>query len=64
MSTHNFMRLVVLGALVLGSPLILVLGHTSCGAVDATIKVVKDGNKLPGHLPSLVDAIRPSVENR
>ena len=50
------------GALVLGSPLILVLGHTSCGAVDATIKVVKDGNKLPGHLPSLVDAIRPSVE--
>jgi carbonic anhydrase len=50
------------GALVLGSPLILVLGHTSCGAVDATIKVVKEGNKLPGHLPSLVDAIRPSVE--
>jgi carbonic anhydrase len=50
------------GALVLGSPLILVLGHTSCGAVDATIKVVKDGTKLPGHLPSLVDAIRPSVK--
>lgn len=50
------------GTSVLGVPLILVLGHSSCGAVDATIKVVKDGTALPGHLPSLVAAIRPSVE--
>ena len=28
----------------LGTPLILVLGHDSCGAVNATIKSLKDGN--------------------
>ncbi len=47
---------------VLNTPLILVLGHEACGAVDATIKSIKDGTTLPGHLPSLVDAIRPAVE--
>jgi carbonic anhydrase len=47
---------------VLKTPLILVLGHEACGAVDATIKSVKDGTTLPGHLPALVDALRPAVE--
>jgi carbonic anhydrase len=47
---------------VLNTPLILVLGHGSCGAVDATIKSVKDGTTLPGHLPALVDAISPAVK--
>ena len=49
------------GAVVLGVPLIMVLGHSNCGAVNATIKVVKDGTTLPGHLPSLTNAIRPAV---
>jgi carbonic anhydrase len=47
---------------VLGVPLILVLGHDSCGAVDATIKSLKDGTTLPGHLPSLVAGIAPAVK--
>jgi carbonic anhydrase len=47
---------------VLNTPLIMVLGHDACGAVDATIKSVKDGTTLPGHLPALVDALRPAVE--
>jgi carbonic anhydrase len=47
---------------VLNVPLILVLGHESCGAVDATIKSVKDNTTLPGHLPSLVTAIAPAVK--
>jgi carbonic anhydrase len=47
---------------VLNTPLILVLGHGACGAVDATIKSVKDGTTLPGHLPSLVAAIKPAVD--
>jgi carbonic anhydrase len=46
---------------VLNTPLIMVLGHESCGAVDATIKSVKDGSTLPGHLPALVSAIAPAV---
>jgi carbonic anhydrase len=47
---------------VLNTPLIMVLGHDACGAVDATIKSIKDNTTLPGHLPALVDAIRPAVE--
>jgi carbonic anhydrase len=47
---------------ILGVPLILVLGHDSCGAVDATIKSLKDGTTLPGHLPSLVTALAPAVK--
>ena len=47
---------------VLATPLILVLGHDACGAVEATIKSVQDGSTLPGHLPSLVVALSPSVK--
>ena len=47
---------------VLNAPLIMVLGHEACGAVDATIKSVKDGTTLPGHLPSLVAALKPAVD--
>ena len=47
---------------VLNTPLIMVLGHESCGAVDATIRSITDGKVLPGHLPALVDAIAPAVK--
>lgn len=47
---------------ILKTPLIMVLGHDACGAVDATVKSVTDGTTLPGHLPALVAAIRPAVE--
>src|SRR5262249_30708162 len=47
---------------VLHTPLIMVLGHQSCGAVDATIKSVKDRTPLPGHLPALVAAVTPAVK--
>jgi carbonic anhydrase len=50
------------GAVVLGSRLIMVLGHSDCGAVNSTIKAMSEGTTLPGHLPSLVNAIRPAVE--
>jgi carbonic anhydrase len=45
----------------LGVRLVVVLGHRNCGAVDAAIKAVKDGAELPGHLPGLIDAIKPAV---
>jgi len=47
---------------VLNTPLILVLGHDACGAVDTTIKSLKDGTTLPGHLPALVAALTPAVQ--
>lgn len=46
---------------VLQTPLIMVLGHQSCGAVSATIKSLKDNTTLPGHLPSLVAGLAPAV---
>src|SRR5450432_1864913 len=50
------------GVAVLGAPLILVLGHDSCGAIDATIKSLKDNTTLPGQMPSLVEGIAPAVK--
>jgi carbonic anhydrase len=47
---------------VLNVPLILVLGHDSCGAVDAAIKSLKDEKPLPGHLPSLVKGLAGAVK--
>lgn len=49
------------GAAALGVQVIVVLGHTACGAVDATIQSIEDRTLPPGHLPSLVEAIRPAV---
>ncbi|KRQ03788.1 carbonic anhydrase [Bradyrhizobium manausense] len=48
---------------VLNTPLILVLGHDACGAVDATLKALKDDKPPPGHIPSLVDAIAPAAKS-
>lgn len=45
----------------LGVPLVLVLGHTSCGAVTAASRTLDTGT-LPGaHLTALVERILPSV---
>ncbi len=46
----------------LGVPLVVVLGHSNCGAVAAAIKVVEDNAELPGHLPGLVQSLKPAVE--
>jgi carbonic anhydrase len=45
----------------LGAPLLLVVGHTNCGAVAAAVKVVMERAVLPGHLPELIKAIEPAV---
>lgn len=52
----------VLGSLeyavaVLGTPLIMVLGHERCGAVTAAV----EAKQLPGHIGSLVKAIKPAL---
>jgi carbonic anhydrase len=47
---------------VLNTPLILVLGHQACGAVDSTIKQLKNGASFPGHIPSLTEALTPAVQ--
>lgn len=50
------------GVAVLGLPLIVILGHGSCGAVSSTIKAVKDGASFPGHIPALINALKPAVK--
>jgi len=45
----------------LGAPLVMMLGHTDCGAVAAAIKVVQEHAELPGHLLDLVKSIEPAV---
>ena len=47
---------------VLNVPLIVVLGHSSCGAVAAALQSSRERKKLPGHLPELVEAIQPAVD--
>ena len=39
-------------------PLIVVMGHTHCGAVSAAV----EGGTLPGKLPGLISELRPAVE--
>jgi carbonic anhydrase len=46
----------------LGTRLILVLGHQSCGAVKAARETIAAKSKAPGHIDSLVTAIKPAVE--
>jgi carbonic anhydrase len=48
---------------VLKVPLIMVLGHTECGAIKATVAEIKDPHPLPGHIWDIVDALRPGVES-
>lgn len=59
--------------IVLGSPefgsngydsarLIMVLGHSECGAVLAAIKSIQTGEQAPGHIGALVDALRPAYQ--
>ena len=42
----------------LHAPLIIVLGHSKCGAVSAAVA----GGHAPGHIASVVEAIEPAVE--
>jgi len=47
----------------LGTRLVVVLGHSNCGAVDATLKELRreQAHRSP-NLRSIVDRIRPAVE--
>jgi carbonic anhydrase len=45
------------------TPLVVVLGHSQCGAVLATLEVLqRPTSHQPGNLRSIVDRVRPSVE--
>jgi carbonic anhydrase len=45
----------------LHTPLIVVLGHSGCGAVKSAIKHIDDKDALPGAIGGLVDLVKPAV---
>lgn len=46
------------GVSILGANLVVVLGHSNCGAVDAALK----GLKFDNHIQDVLNAIQPAVE--
>jgi carbonic anhydrase len=46
----------------LGTRLVVVLGHTRCGAVQATLEDLQQGQTQSWNMNSIVSRIRPSIE--
>ena len=49
------------GVLVLGAPLVIVLGHERCGAVEAALAVVEKNATFPGSIGQMIEPIIPAV---
>jgi carbonic anhydrase len=45
----------------LGVPLVLVLGHERCGAVDAALSIVEKNTNFPGSIGPMVEPIVPAA---
>lgn len=61
-SNYGIMGSVEYGVAALGVNLIMVLGHSRCGAVEGAIKALKEGTKYPGSIENIVKTIEPAVE--
>ncbi len=48
---------------VLGVPLVVVMGHESCGAVKAAVDVVENNATFPGQIGRMIEPIIPAVLN-
>jgi carbonic anhydrase len=46
-----------------GTPLVVVMGHTQCGAITATLEELAGRATQSRNLRSIVDRVRPSVES-
>lgn len=49
------------GVLEFGAPLIMVLGHEKCGAVNAAVSIVTENTEFPGSIGAMVGPILPAV---
>lgn len=64
---HALDQGIVLGSLefatdILKTPLLLVMGHESCGAVRGAIAALSHGSHAPGAVQTIVDTLRPAYE--
>lgn len=63
----NFVTTAGLGSIefavaVLKCPLVMVLGHSKCGAVNAAVEYVDYGKTFPGHIMDLAKEIAPAAK--
>ncbi|MEP7034310.1 MAG: carbonic anhydrase [Dermatophilaceae bacterium] len=49
------------GVAILDIPLVVILGHDSCGAVSATVQAVQSGVMPKGYIRDIVERVTPSV---
>ncbi|WP_373305631.1 carbonic anhydrase [Streptomyces inusitatus] len=54
---------VAYGVLELDIPLVVVLGHQSCGAVAAAVRANETGEELPAHIQFIADQIKPVIDH-
>jgi carbonic anhydrase len=45
-----------------GIPLVVLMGHTRCGAIEATLEAIAQPQDEPNPLRSIVDRVRPAIE--
>ena len=50
------------GVAVLKAQVVMVLGHTDCGAIKASISAAKDNTQFPGHIQVITTALRGAVK--
>lgn len=61
LADHNVLGSLEFAVAELGAPLVVVLGHTNCGAMVAAKRTLDADGELPGSLEAMVDAIRPAA---
>ena len=49
------------GVAILDIPLVVILGHDSCGAVSATVDAIQNGVMPKGYIRDIVERVTPSV---
>jgi carbonic anhydrase len=59
--TSDILASLEYGVAVLNTPLIMVLGHTSCGAVSAAVSAFEKQTEFPGHIQNFVLELMPAV---
>ncbi len=61
--TNDILSSLEYGVAVLSMPLIMVLGHTNCGAINAAVNAFEKQQDFPGHIQNIVTALMPAVRS-
>lgn len=59
--TVDFLATLEYAVAVLHTPLIMVLGHESCGAVKAALDAIDKNEQFPGHIQTMATALSPAA---